>query len=559
MTMSLEAEAIAQQARAKYEASLETLKSFLRNFPSITQRVEEHDARLGLLENKFMKLKDDISLLVTESKKVTFSSSSATRRFSKETVSVSIDERMSSSNEIKTETKRLSIEREIVSVTFEEQASSVASAETVTLEEPISNLATVETVTLEEPSCNIATVETVTLLDPDANEAAVETITLEDQATSARSSEAKDDTSEQESLAEDATPTRSVSFTEDKANIWRYSSAEIDAIIPGHGHWLPDAVTAHRLSFQNANDFTRQLGGRVVKLQTGIESTEPIDCILVEPMGKILSPNEYISTGLMVCLHGTAHEPEVLAEWGEVLKLTKLLDAGMSMALPDLSALAEQGDVEAVLEAILKQASYDRCILTGKDWGGQMAMEIACGTQVSDFVDGVLLMAPASPVPDSIGRVECPVLLLWAENDNESPFSEIRDWYQALQDRSIVSCTKDLSRGGHSFAEVLKEGETSQLVLFFIVSALLINQLCQSIDEASCAGEDARVTDSAFRLCDELPPFLANQVGGDAEEGVAAALTSRDPARVKRRMHRLIEALRDWISAGLQEMASATE
>mmetsp|Transcript_57078 Transcript_57078/g.99785 ORF Transcript_57078/g.99785 Transcript_57078/m.99785 type:complete len:504 (+) Transcript_57078:171-1682(+) len=503
MTMSLEAEAIAEKARAKYEASVETLKSFIRVFPSITQRVEEHDERLGLLETKFMQLKDEISCLIAESKKVPFSSNSSTRRFSKETVSVSIDERVSTSNETKTESKRLSIEREIVSVTIEEQAMS------------------------------------------------------------ARSSDNKDDTTEQESPPGDSersvSPARSVSFTDDKAKVWRYSAAELDAIIPVHGHWLPDAVTAHRLSFQNANDFTRQLGGRVVKLQTGIESADPIDCILVEPMGKILSPNEYVATGLMVCLHGSAHEPEVLEEWGEVLKLTKVLDAGMSMALPNLSALAEQEDVEAVLEAVLRQASYDRCILAGKDWGGQMAMEMACGTRVCERVDGVLLVAPTSPVPEAISRLECPVLLLWAENDEESPFSEIRDWYQALQDRNTVSCTKDLSRGGHNFADMLKEGETAQFVLFFIVSALLLNQLCQSLDEASCTGEDVRVSDSAYRLCDELPPFLANQVGGDAEDGVAAALTSRDPARVKRRMHRLIEALRDWISAGLQEMASATE
>lgn len=506
MTMSLEAEALAEKARAKYEASLATLKSFIQVFPSIARRVEEHDARLALLETRFAALKGEISTLIVESKKVpSFSNSSTSRRFSKESVTISIDERVSTGNESKSESKRFSVERETVSFTYEEQATSDRSSE--------------------------------------AKEG------------TPRNSEERDEKAEEEVES----PQRSVSFNEDNTNVWRYSSADIDAIIPVHGHWLPEAVTAHRLSFQNANDVTKQLGGRLVKLDTGIEEVDPIDCILVEPMGKILSPNEYIATGLMICLQGTAHEPEVLEEWGEVLKQTKLLDAGVSMALPDLSSLAEQEDVEAVLEAVLKQAAFDRCILAGKDWGGQMAMEIACGTRVTERIDGILLVAPSSPVPDSISRLEVPVLLLWAENDEESPFQEIRDWYEALLDTSTISCIKDLSRGGHNIAEMMKEGETAQFVLFFVVSALLLCHLSQDIEEATSAGQHVRVTDLVFRLCDELPPFLANQVGGDAEEGVSAALTSSDPARVKRRMHRLIESLREWISSGLKEMASATE
>lgn len=290
----------------------------------------------------------------------------------------------------------------------------------------------------------------------------------------------------------------------------------------------------------------------------GIEDVENMECVMVEPMGKILSPSEYVSTGLVVCLDGAAHESELLEEWGEVLKATKWLDSGMSFALPDVSSLAEAGDLEIAVEAVLKQGGFQTCILAGKAWGAQLASEIAARSRLSERIDGVVLVAPESPAPSQCCQIEVPVMLIWAQDDEVSPFNEIRDWFAVLSERRAPTFVRDPESGGHDIARVLKQGETANQVLLFSISCLLMGLLVKTLDEAG-SSQPLRASDACTRLCDELPPFLATQIGGDAELGVAAALQSSDRDRVKRRMQRLTVRLRDWISEGVKEMASATE
>merc|ERR1711907_726423 len=119
-------------------------------------------------------------------------------------------------------------------------------------------------------------------------------------------------------------------------------------------------------------------------------------------------------------------------------------------------------------------------------------------------------------------------------DDEVSDFREIYAWVEILQERSAPSFVRDLPKGGHDLAQLFKSEEAAAQVLHFTVSCLLIGHLLKALDEAS-----QRLSEPCTRLCDELPIFLASQIGGDAEEGVAAALHSSDPSRVKRRMERL--------------------
>lgn len=289
----------------------------------------------------------------------------------------------------------------------------------------------------------------------------------------------------------------------------------------------------------------------------GIEGLDSLECVLVEPMGKILSPSEYTSTGLIICLDGAAHDSETGEEWGEVLKSTKWLDSGISFALPDVSSLAEACDVELVLTAVLKQGNWKTCILVGKGWGGQMASEIAARPRLSERIDGVLLIAPGGQPPNECSQIEVPVMLIWAENDEESDFRDMRDWCEVLYERRAPFYPKDLDDGGHDFAKLMKQGDTAGQVLHFVVSCLLLGLLMRTLDETPLSS--LKLSDAEEHLCHELPLFLATQIGGDPEQGVAAAMVSSDPSRIKRRMERLQKKLVDWIREGMQEMASATE
>lgn len=297
----------------------------------------------------------------------------------------------------------------------------------------------------------------------------------------------------------------------------------------------------------------------------GIEDVDSLECIMIEPMGKILSPSEYVSTGLVICLDGSEHEDPLFEEYGQVLKASKLLDSGISFALPDVSQFADAEDLERVIEAVLKQGGFQRCILAGKGWGAQMVTEIAGRPRLSEQIDGVLIVAPESPVPTECRQVEVPVMMIWAEDDEVSEFQEIYRWAEEFGERRAPTFVKDLKIGGHHFGETLKqgpgsakEGETAQQVLHFTVSCLLIGLLITDMDEAGSSGA-LRLSEPCDRLCHELPYFIAGMIGGDPEEGVAAALISSDPARVKRRMERLTKELRSWIKDGMEERCSATE
>lgn len=476
--MTIQTQTVAAEARAKYEASLATLRNFIASFPAISQRVDEHDERLNALESRFAELRREISSVVSQS-------AQASKRPSAGTSSAAV--------------------------------SDVSFSETTTK---------VEITVTKVEAC-------------EGNDV-------------------------QPRLLSGATRTR-VSFMdegeekEELVSVYNYAHEENDTIMPIHGHWLPRDAIQHRRSFEEARDFTKKLGGRVLKLQPqGIEDVESLECVMVEPMGKILSPAEYVSSGLIVCLDAGTHTSEQQEEWGQVLKTTQWLDSGISFALPDVSELADPADLELVVEAVLKQGGFKTCVLAGKGWGAQIASEVAARSRLSEQIDGVVLVAPESPVPQECSQIPVPVMLIWAQDDEVSPFNEIRDWYEVLGDRRAPTYVKDLENGGHDLTKLLVK-ETAAQVSYFSVSCLLLALVVQAQEQAEMTSQPIRLSEACNRLCDELPPFLATAVGGEAEKGLAAAFVSSQPDRVERRLQRLVVVLREWIQEGMKEMASATE
>jgi len=537
--MPMDANTVAKEAREKYQESLKTLKNFIADFPAITKRVEEHDNRLAVLETRFSALRHEISAVIAESNRVarglaakrpSLDRGNDTKRPSLEK-SPDTTRSCSTSNDLVLETRRLSMERRV------------------------NVIDTVETMEVESAKT-------------DSQEPGVARDSVVSTASSAVSgvSETWDGNSESASTrsqpSEPASQMSRVTFAHIDVleEVHRYSFQEHADVFPVHGHWLPTELTSKRKSFEEARDWAKQLGGRLMHIPTGMDDIESIDCAVVEPMGKILSPTEYVSTGLVLCLDGAEHETETLEEWGEVLKATKFLDAGLSFALPNVSNFAYVDDLEKAVDAILKHLGSTSCILMGKGWGAKIATEMAGRSRLGEKIDGIVLIAPESPAPDECSNIEVPVMLVWAEDDEESPFSEIYQWNGMFKELSAPTFIKDLATGGHSVPKLLKQGDVAGQVLHFVVSALLMMLLCQAVEKVR-GSDPIRLDDHIARLCDELPNFLVAQVGGDVELGVANCLTSvsNDPSRMKRRMTNLGRVLRGWIAEGMVEMASATE
>jgi len=353
-----------------------------------------------------------------------------------------------------------------------------------------------------------------------------------------------------------ATKTKCVSFDDDR-DLRSYELEETDVFVPLHGHWLPTSVTSSRPSFEQADDFAKQLGGRVVTTHGCLE------CILVEPMGKILSPAEYVGTGLIICINNLPPSQELLEEWSQVLKQTKWLDAGLSFAMPSPGELK---DLEVLAEETLARAGYDKVLLAGKGAGAQQAVELAATERLASKVAGIILVAPASPVPAACRQLEIPVLLVWAQDDTVSPFTDIECWAEALDSRHAPSALKDAFCGGHDMAKVLASApDIAKALLFFTAAVLLMADLL-SIETRHKTSTDVNkswpeLPERSLRLCDELPSFLAGQVGMDSpgteEEGITAAISSSVISH--NTIRRLIQVMTDWIEMGMPEMASASE
>jgi len=298
-------------------------------------------------------------------------------------------------------------------------------------------------------------------------------------------------------------------------------------------------------------------------------------------MAKFLDPHGFRSSGLVLCLQGMPLCEDVLIEWGQVLEHTRCLDAGLSFALPDVTA-ADSGlrveDFEAVVRAALEAAEAPRVVLFGKAWGGPWACQLAVkeNSPVAEKIFGIVLLAPSVPAPEkACQELKVPVLIVWAEDDEEIPWEYAEDWRIALHRMQHAVCWAVPEEGGHDAGRVLaKDGRAAKMVLHFVATLNLLATLVatrrlgrsdrsdSSLDAESPSPRSVALPKELVRLCEELPDFLAGQLGEDALVGLPLALEKAcERSGLRRATRKLYELLAAWLRSGLRArfMAAAKE
>lgn len=380
---------------------------------------------------------------------------------------------------------------------------------------------------------------------------------------------------------------RVVSWADQESQRLDFRRCSVVEAFPAHGHWLPEELVTKRMSFQSPS--ARRLGGRVVKLDTKTDGLGVVECILIEPMGVFLAPQEYVSTGFVVCLTGQQPTEQALEEWGQLLKRTKLLDAGISVAFIDIGTPdgvePDVADVEAAVAAAVRAAHHHDCfILCGKAWAAKYACELAslscttCYTPAPDeepaepvlrisngSVAGIVLLAPQAPPPPSVEYIEVPVLVIWAKDDKESPYEEGAEiWADALEGRTRSSSSapstawRECAIGGHDFGRVLRKDErAAHDFMHFTAACLLKDGLSRAAADFDFDTES--LPEWLPRLCDELPSILASRIDSDLEdpddvmalsEALTGLVASRGVATAALRLERVLQ---DWLALGMPE------
>lgn len=373
---------------------------------------------------------------------------------------------------------------------------------------------------------------------------------------------------------------RAVSWSKEN-HVKHYDLVLSDVHVPDHGHWLPaDFVQApHELaSPQHADDFVKRVNGRVVIFDGDPDDKyELCSCLLVEPQGKALKPAEYVSTGLVIWLPGLESAEEMEDEWSAVLKESKWLDAGLSVAWPDLQPGSglERGHLEGAVASLLARVGVEHCVLVGKAWGAQLAVEVVAAGRVANAVAGVVLIAPGEVIEEARGALAVPAVVLWAQDDEVNSCDDARQWARAMRPWRAPTATKEVKTGGHDVGRMVKEEKVVAQVLLHFASATLAmvglaafaNQLdAQHASHLDAASESATLLPERLeRLCNELPEYIAGILGGSEndlkEEGAVSLVLARQlqGSNPGRAIRKLVSTLRDWLGSGMQQVASATE
>lgn len=299
---------------------------------------------------------------------------------------------------------------------------------------------------------------------------------------------------------------------------------------------------------------------RIVEIMSGGEQPEPFECILFEPPGKTIDPRGYVTTGLVVCLHGMPPSNESLQEWGKAVELAGWLDLGVSVAVPNvqMSASLQVGDFDSMVDNICAAVGFDRCLVVGKGWGAQRAAELAMVDALERKVDGIVLVAPTSPSPspEDCAHIRVPALLVWAQDDEVCPFADSGEWIKALDRRAGPTSFVESGKGGHALDGILEADDAAAAALRnFTVSVFLIGHLEEAVDAAEGAGAaadagaaDPMVAQRAVRLSTALPDFLSkaiSEAGGSAEVTPVSSKGAR----------KLSDDLQHWIQGNMLSAA----
>lgn len=329
-------------------------------------------------------------------------------------------------------------------------------------------------------------------------------------------------------------------------------------------------------------------GARVFTVHTGCSLLGDLECVLIEPPGKHLAPKEFVSTGLVVCLQGLPASPSSMREWHRSANLTRWLDLGVSVALPNLqmNAALTLEDIEVVMRGVLQSTGFETCVLVGKDWGGVLAVNLATRSSVAEQVVGIILLGPNSPAPDDSSDLAVPVFLLWAEDDDISHFEESEHWVHSLDERTMPTTFWQCQTGGHRFDQVLESEGVAEATKKFTVSAFLIDDLNKQLDEeyveqasgttrvaeagskeesdSDEEGQEARITAPLSaaqrrsirteRLSAELPNFMReakHELHARATEEVSTTGCAAQATATTHTVKRLSMALPQWIQGGM--------
>lgn len=310
------------------------------------------------------------------------------------------------------------------------------------------------------------------------------------------------------------------------------------------------------------------LGGRIIELQTKSGLFGTLDCLLLEPLPKRLDPQGYMTTGVVICIHGMPPSPDTLEEWLELTNQCGWLTMGMSVAVPNvqMSSALQLQDFEAIIDCVCEIVGFDRCILVGKAWGAQRVVEIAAEGDLLGEVQGVVLAAPSSPPPAACRGLHVPAFVLWARDDSVSPFDDAEEWIEALDNRSAPTTFRDVDTGGHRL-DLMAASDVAQLISHFTVSSLLIAHLEEGAAlglqglEAGENEEDDEFACRSRRLTAELPGFAMrachepDEDQENAEPVVGEPCAAAPLSKAKHQARRQSHGLQMWIQSGLPSEA----
>jgi len=355
---------------------------------------------------------------------------------------------------------------------------------------------------------------------------------------------------------------RSVSFADDEAGqevVYRISSDGW----PLHGHLASPEGFESEMSLQQSSHGRRKLAGRKITLQTRSTS---FDCILVEPVKKMLESDNFVTSGLVVCLHGPDSLDsgnDLALEWAQVLRHTKLLDAGFSVLLHDVP-LNMVADVEALIEAALAQLDMRRCVLIGKGLGAPLAASMAEAdsrlVETCSLAGVLFIMPPEGDVPEACSRLHVPSLILGARGSMCT-----RDWINIVNEEGTMPVACRMANVSSSdLAKILrKDKEAAAAICHFIIAVLLMAEFSNADDPAW--NNSSELPKHVVRLCDELPEYLVPHLDSTHasrchDPGLAAAATVRcRHVGILSVVTELYEILQSWVRRGLVQQAMATE
>mmetsp|Transcript_46715 Transcript_46715/g.99943 ORF Transcript_46715/g.99943 Transcript_46715/m.99943 type:complete len:428 (-) Transcript_46715:247-1530(-) len=294
---------------------------------------------------------------------------------------------------------------------------------------------------------------------------------------------------------------------------------------------------------------------KVEMIATESELFGEVECIVLEPRAKSLAPDQYVTTGVVVCMQGIMPpSKDTIKEWGLTNDLAGWTNSGATVVIPNVQANSalEASDIADILNGICDFVGFDRVLLVGKDLAAETLLRLGVDPTFDRSIAGIILLGPTTPPPRLSSELPVPFFLLWAQDDEVSPFEDHVQWIDMAREGYLpVMTAKWCSKGGHDFGQVGgQEGVPEQMKNFFI-SSLLASDLMES-DEAVDEQETkagARIEQLTRQLPAEMQRSLQSAAQG--EDGSVGKSLSRN--------QRMSIKVGDWINSGMHEKDTATE